>query len=67
MSTVMDKRMRSAAAHTKGRQDYRQGVVAGDNPFGADTFEFWDWMAGWTAAGMEKHNGGSAPRHDAAV
>jgi hypothetical protein len=61
MSVILDKlraqHMSQAAAHIKGRQDYREGVVVGDNPFDENTREHRDWMAGWAAAGMEAQHG----------
>jgi hypothetical protein len=48
-----------------GQQAYRDGVVVGDNPHAdEDSFEHWEWMAGWADAGMEARRA-NAPRQTA--
>jgi len=39
-------------AFRAGKQAYRDGVVVGDNPHESDTNEHWEWMCGWSDAGI---------------
>ncbi|RKY70963.1 MAG: hypothetical protein DRQ14_08080 [Candidatus Latescibacterota bacterium] len=42
-----------ANAERRGRKDYKEGVVVGDNPYDEHDARFWHWMRGWAGAGLE--------------